>query len=206
MINSRFFPRGDAERLVWLSNFKSQLAKHGATVGLDAAAVKSLSDLCEGVATAVNADEAAYTAYRAAVAHSVTVKAAAFAKLGEAIAHLDTAPGCTDGIRTALGIVSSTAATVALSELKVAFTLSVLPGRVVIKWKKGPLDGVNVYSQRGSDPQWVLLGLDLRSPFDDVRALLVPGAAEERRYRLVGVVDDKEVTPPSDVASIAVPA
>jgi hypothetical protein len=204
MMNTRYFPRNDGDRLVWLGNFNNQLATYGAAVGLDPAGIKTLQGLCSSVTEAVQADEKAYAAYRAAVAHSATVKDGAFKTLADAIAHMDTAPGCTDQIRAALGIVPTQAQTIALGELKVSFSLQALPGRVVIKWKKGPLDGVNVYSQRGPDTQWVLLGLDLRSPYEDTRPLLQAGTSELRRYRLVGVVHDQEVTPPSDVASIAV--
>ena len=106
MQNYRFFPRSDADRLVWLTNFNNQIATYGAAVGLDATASKALQTLCGGVADAVQADETAYAAYRAAVAHSATVKAASFKTLADTIAHIDTAPGCTDQIRAALGIVT----------------------------------------------------------------------------------------------------
>jgi hypothetical protein len=36
------------------------------------------------------------------------------------------------------------------------------------------------------------------------RALAQAGTPESRRYRLVGVVNDQEVTPPSDVVTIAI--
>jgi len=79
-------------------------------------------------------------------------------------------------------------------------TLAALAGASTAKCK--PLDGVNVYGQRGSETEWKLLGRDNRPPYDDVRPLGTPGVPEERRYRVIGVVDDTEVTPESDTVTI----
>ena len=136
------------------------------------------------------------------MAHSATVKEVTLRTLAAAIEHLDTSPSCTDAIRTALRTVAPQAQPIALGSHKVAFALEALPGRVVVKWKKGPLDGVNVYGQRGSETEWRFLGRDNRSPYDDVRPLGTPGVPEERRYRVIGVVDDTEVTPESDTVTI----
>lgn len=205
MVRNRYMPRADADLLVWLDNFSKQLATHGAAVGLDAAGIKGLQEQCTAISTAVGEDERAYAGWRAAVAHSAAVKDGGLQAVAAAVAHLDTHPRCTDAIRAALGITGpqTQAQPAALSEHKVPFTLEGLPGRVVVKWRKGGLDGVNVYGQRGSETEWVLLGRDTRPPYDDLRPAVQPGASEVRRYRLVGVIDDREVTPPSDIASIS---
>jgi len=113
-------------------------------------------------------------------------------------------PACSDEVKAALGIISPVSQGGSLSELKVPLQLEALPGRVVVKWRKGPLDGVNVYGQRGDESQWLLLGRDNRPPYEDLRPLDKPGVPEVRRYRVVGVVDDREVTPHSDVVQISV--
>jgi hypothetical protein len=197
-------PRKDSSLLQWLGNFSAQIGVYGPTVGLDAAGIKAQQDLCATVISSVQADETAHSAWRAAVAHSATVKADSLKALAAVIAHIETAPGCTDAIRASLGIVPPQAQTIAYGEIKVSFHLQLLPGRVVVHWQKGPLDGVNVYGQRGSETGWTLLGRDNRSPYDDLRPLAQPGTAELRRYRLIGVANDVEVTPPSDIVSITV--
>lgn len=206
MVRTRYMPRADGDLLVWLDNFSKQLATYGATVGLDAAGIKALQEQCTAIATAVGEDERAYAGWRAAVAHSAAVKDGGLNAVAAAVAHLDTHPRCTDAIRAALRITApqTTAQPLALGEHKIPFTLEGLPGRVVVKWRKGGLDGVNVYGQRGGETEWVLLGRDNRPPYDDLRPPTQPGASEVRRYRLVGVVDDREVTPPSDIASISI--
>lgn len=204
MARTRYFPRADGDLLVWLDNFSKQIPTHGPTVGLDATGIKALQDQCAAVSTAVADDEKAHAAWRSAVAHSATVKQATLRTLAAAIEHLDTSPGCTDAIRAALRTVPPQAQPIALGTHKVAFTLEALPGRVVVKWRKGPLDGVNVYGQRGGETEWRLLGRDNRAPYDDLRPLAQPGTAEVRRYRLTGVLNDQEVTPPSDIVSITI--
>lgn len=204
MARTRYMPRADGDLLVWFDNFGKQIATHGPTVGLDAAGIKALQAQCATASAAITEDEKAHAAWRSAVAHSATVKEATAKTVAAAIEHLDKNPKCTDAIRAALRIVPPQAQPIALGSHKVTFTLEALPGRVVVKWRKGPLDGVNVYGQRGSETQWVLLSRDNRPPYDDLRPLAQPGVPEVRRYRLTGVVHDQEVTPPSDTVSITV--
>ncbi len=150
------------------------------------------------------ADEKAYQACRAAVAHTASVKASVLSSIAAAMEHLSTAPGCTDAIRTVLRLHSPQSPPVAASSYKVPIVAETMPDRVVLRWRKGPLDGVNVYSQRGSETEWRLLGRDNRPPFDDLRPLEKPGVPEQRRYRVIGVIDDTEVTPESDIVTVTV--
>ncbi|HMU39209.1 MAG TPA: hypothetical protein PKE31_09375 [Pseudomonadota bacterium] len=198
----KYFPRADADLLIWLQNLRDQLPGCATAVGMDAATKKSVLDLSTQLTQAIEADEKAYQAYRTAVAHSATMKATTLASLAAALDHVSTAPGCTDAIRVALRLQGSQTHAVSVSSYKVPLAAEAMPGRVVLRWKKGPLDGVNVYGQRGSETEWRFLGRDNRSPYDDVRPLGTPGVPEERRYRVIGVVDDTEVTPESDTVTI----
>ena len=200
----KYLPRNDADLLIWLQNLRDALPTHASAVGMDAVTQKTVLDQSSQLTTALAADEKAYQAYRTAVAHSATVKANVLTSITAAMSHASTAPGCTDAIRTALRLQGPQAQPVAPSTYKVPLSPEVLPGRVVLGWRKGPLDGVNVYSQRGTDTEWRLLGRDNRPPFDDLRPLEKSGVPELRRYRVIGVIGDTEVTPESDVVSVTV--
>src|ERR1700733_6362304 len=126
-MDKRYMPRRDSALLQWLGNYSTQIGTTGATVGVDPPGITAQQGLCTQVITAVQADETAYAAWRSAVAHSATVKATALQSLAAAIDHIDTAPGCTDAIRAALGIVPPQLQTIAFGEIKVAFTLQALP-------------------------------------------------------------------------------
>lgn len=201
---SRFLPRSDSDLATWLVTYRTQLATHGKTVGLDATAIKEQQGLCEALGQSIAEDEEAYADWRAAVARTAELKAASLKQILARIEQIRVHPACSDEIQAALGIVNPTPQPVALGELKIPVSLAALPGRVVVTWRKGPLDGVNVYSQRGVESHWLLLGRDNRPPFDDLRPLERPGQPEQRRYRVVGVIDDREVTPPSDIVQITI--
>ena len=54
-------------------------------------------------------------------------------------------------------------------------------------------DGVNIYTKRGDDADWVLLVRATISPFIDVRPLLERGKPELRHYCVTYVLKDKEI-------------
>ena len=203
-MSSRFVPRSDSDLVTWLGTYRTQLPTYGKQVGLDATGIKDQQALCDEITAAVANDEKLYTDWRAAVARSAEVKARCLKQVQARIDQIRVHPACTDEIKAALGIVNPVEPTATLSDLKVPLSLEALPGRVVVKWRKGSLDGVNVYGQRGSESTWLLLARDNRPPYEDLRPLSQPGMPELRRYRVIGVVDDREVTPPSDVVQISI--
>jgi hypothetical protein len=62
----KYFPRNDADLLIWMQNLREQIATYATAVGLDAAAKKSVLDQSGQLVTAIEADEKAYVAYRTA--------------------------------------------------------------------------------------------------------------------------------------------
>jgi hypothetical protein len=66
-------------------------------------------------------------------------------------------------------------------------------GVVEIRFSKGGSDGVNIYTQREGDSDWVMLCHAPASPFVDQRPLLVAGCSELRRYSAVYVKRRSEV-------------
>ena len=67
-------------------------------------------------------------------------------------------------------------------------------GVIEISFTKYGSDGVNLYSQRDGDTEWVLLSYATRSPYKDQRPLLIAGHAELRRYSAVYVKRGQEVS------------
>ena len=177
----KYFPRNDADLLIWMQNLREQIATYATAVGLDAAAKKSVLDQSGQLVTAIEADEKAYVAYRTAVANTAAVKASALASLAMTLDHVITAPGCTDAIRTALRLHGPQSQPVAANTYKVPLSTEAMPGRVVLRWKKGPLDGINVYGQRGSETEWRLLGRDnvpaQSTPSQEANGLWLPGVS-----------------------------
>ena len=71
-------------------------------------------------------------------------------------------------------------------------------GMVSISFSKYNSDGVNIYSKRDNDADWVLLNRANISPFMDVRPLLQIGNPELRDYCAIYVLKDKEIGHYSD--------
>lgn len=75
-----------------------------------------------------------------------------------------------------------------------------MPSSVVrIDWTKGKFDGVIIEGQRGDETTWTRLDRDFRSPFEDERTPTSANKPEERRYRLIYLIDDEPVGVYSDV-------
>ena len=68
------------------------------------------------------------------------------------------------------------------------------PGGVVeLDFDKSISDGVNLYSKRDGDADFIFLARDTASPYIDNRPLLVVGKPELREYKAVYVQSDAEI-------------
>ena len=66
-------------------------------------------------------------------------------------------------------------------------------GVVILNFSKYNSDGVNIYSKRDNDTDWVLLTRASISPFIDTRTLLQAGKPELRHYCATYILKDKEI-------------
>ena len=66
-------------------------------------------------------------------------------------------------------------------------------GQVQINFNKLTSDGVNIYSKRDGDADFIYLARDTESPYIDTRPLKVPGKPEIREYKAMFVVGDEEI-------------
>jgi hypothetical protein len=74
---------------------------------------------------------------------------------------------------------------------------------VKIRFKKFGRQGVVIHSRRGGGA-WEMLGIDLSSPYQDERPLLVAGQPEVREYRLQFYDDAAPVGGFTDVKTVTV--
>jgi len=71
-------------------------------------------------------------------------------------------------------------------------------GIVILSFLKAKSDGINIYSQRENESEFVFLARDTQTRYVDNRPLLAAGKPELRRYTAVYVVKDMEVGQFSD--------
>ena len=65
--------------------------------------------------------------------------------------------------------------------------------QVEIGFNKLISDGVNLYSKRDGDADFVFLARDTATPYIDTRSLLTAGKPEIREYKAMFVLNDEEI-------------
>src|SRR6266481_3260533 len=66
-------------------------------------------------------------------------------------------------------------------------------GQVEIGFNKLTSDGMNIYSKRDGDVDFVYLARDTQTPYVDTRPLKVAGKPEIREYKAMFVLNDEEI-------------
>ena len=79
--------------------------------------------------------------------------------------------------------------------------ITTLPDRIIFDWVKGPMDGVIIESSY-DNVNWVKIGTDLRSPFEDTRKNQHPGTPEIRYYRFRYIKNDIPIGKYCDVIKL----
>lgn len=85
---------------------------------------------------------------------------------------------------------------------KPKFTGAATAGAITLPWTKGAFDGVQIECQRGAETTWTLLDKDFKSPFTDTRPNLAANQPEQRRYRMIYLLDDQIVGVYSDTVNV----
>ena len=76
---------------------------------------------------------------------------------------------------------------------------------VIIKYKKGRMDGIEIHSKRGDETEFIYLATDTRSPVKDTRPKLDPAVPETRKYIAWYIYDDVQIGKPSNILTIVIP-
>lgn len=194
MAKSTFIPQSDHDFLIWMEHFIANLTPDLSTAA-DLAALKAAfevfsSKITQSTAAAASAKQA--TAEKNDSRDNSESLIRAMAK------QIKARNDYTDGLGAQLGIVGPEH----LFDLTTAHPdltgIDQTSGRVIIYFTKANSDGVNIYSQRENDTDWVLLIRATTSPYIDNRPLLQIGKPELRRYTAVYMLKDQEIGQFSD--------
>ncbi len=121
-------------------------------------------------------------------------------RLSNAMNRAKLSAGYTQTIGETLQIATTPTDKAIQTDAKTTVKATAMTGSIVrLDWTKGKFDGVFIDSQRGDETTWTRLDFDMRSPYEDIRAPLVAGKPEERRYRLRYFIDNTAVGAWSDV-------
>jgi hypothetical protein len=196
-----FIPRADAELLVWLVTYKTNLLIHGAVVGLTPAQITAEVAAVDSVIAALTKAEAKRTDLSEAVAAKESLKTTKVKDFRATAAKIKTNLGYTRAIGQSLGIVGTTT-TFDSENYKASISASIVAGCVRIKFTKNGVDGINIYNRKKGTAVWKFLARDTKSPYDDHIDLETAGQPEHWEYRAFGVIDDAEIGQPSDIVEI----
>lgn len=196
-------PKKDADFLTQLKFLRDKAPAQKAVLNIsdgDLATLTADATLFEGKFNAFNDANAVYSQTST---DKQNTRAAVEARERAIIRRLKSASGYTDALGKALNIIGSDDTT-DMTTAKVDLTATVLAHGVELDFIKTKSDGVNIYSKRDGDADYVFLAHDTVSPYVDNRAVLVAGKPEVPRYKAIYEVSDDEVGYFSDEVVVTV--
>jgi hypothetical protein len=190
MPKSTFIPAADHDFLIWFDHFLATLSTAHGVSESDLNALRLAGD--DFHAKTTFAGNAAATA-KQATADKNDSRQSAETLIRAEVRRIKARADYTEGMGAHLG-VEGTEQTHDLGAAKPNLNgIDQTGGVVSLSFTKYKSDGINIYSQRENDSDWVLLGRATVSPFMDTRPLCQPGKPELRRYTAIYMSKDKEV-------------
>ena len=192
---SDFVPTADNDLLVWVDHFITQITTDKEIAAVDLAALSAakadfhtkIDHLNDAAAQAKQA-----TADKNDSRNHIVNLIRAEARRIKARATYN------DGLGAQLGIVGvrdNNDLSISHPELS---GIDQTDGVVILSFSKYNSNGINIYSKRDNDADWVLLTRATLSPFVDARPLLQAGKPELRHYCAIYILKDKEIGNYSD--------
>jgi hypothetical protein len=225
MAKKDYIPSSDSEKALWLKNFAAKLGSYASVLKIDEAEVKNVNEDSMMFAYTLDCLESIkmynqqMTVFKDTLRDGSdssqkaqmpflpvfppappTVKDGIFVRARRLAQNIKTRETYTEDIGKALGLIGETT-TIDYNTLQPVLQAMIQGGKVVVKWKKGEADSINMYVKRGNG-DFVFIGNDAKPPYDDPTPL--PTEATNWTYRGIYVVKDKEVGLFSDEASILV--
>lgn len=198
MAKSDYFPRSDGELLIWHDRFIVNLAVLQAELGLsdeDIANCKRQNEELHSVVSESNvAVAASHHAMSKKKAHHSAFETSSRAFNRRLKAH----PNYTDAIGNLLGLVGAEISTDLSDSKPTLKAVDQTGGVVLLSFQKYQSDGVNIYSQRENESEFMFLARGTQTRYLDNRLLLVANKPELRRYTAVYVLKDQEIGQYSD--------
>jgi hypothetical protein len=197
-----WMPGAKPKVAVFMNNFAMRLDEQKTVLGVPDADVVKYAGLKDDWLEKLNEVEAARTAYEQLVSEQDALRDQLEAQLRPYVQVLKHLPAYTPAIGELLGIEGAEFE-IDLSIAKPDIAGTPKPGgNVVVTFVKSTAHGVNIYSKRENDADFVFLARDTTSPYIDTRPCLVPGKPEKRFYKAIYVFNDAEVGLFSDIVDI----
>jgi hypothetical protein len=198
-----FIPKRDGDRVTFLHNLRSKLPQHAKALNVTPAQIKEVTAQIDVLIADIAMNEQKRAEYQATVRQTEANKNLHTPALRRFLRFIKAHPAYTDSIGADLGI-RATQVTLAPDSVQPALTAVVRSDAVRLNFKKGRVDGVNIYTRLAGEPSWTFLARDHQSPYDDRRPVQKPGVAERREYHARALRGDSEIGAPSPIVSVLV--
>lgn len=197
-MSNSFFPRVDAELVVWANNYKNKIAANAVALGLTDDQVTNEVTFCDQLITAINEVNSKKQALKSSLDARLLAIEVQGGALRTEIARHKLNPGYTDAIGSDLGIISHRVG-IDPATYKAKIAVEIFAGIARIKFTKRGVDGLNIYHRKKGTSNWLFMARVTKSPFDDHLTLENPNQPEHWEYRAYGVIDDLEIGIASDI-------
>jgi len=205
MAHEDFIKKTDADLDEQEANFNVKFAIHGPTLGIDLTEITSVIAILTSHHTVFAKMISMKAEAKAAVSDNVSAKSIAVAEFRRIAKKIKSSTGYTEAIGNDLGIIGPDVAPPDMINVKPKLIGVVAAGAATIKFDKGDMEGVKIYSKRGSETSFTFLGTDTHSPYQDNRPKLIKGDPEERQYYAFYFHNDYEVGQQSDIITVVIP-
>ena len=209
------FTTSDSELATTLTNTGIKLAPLAISLGLTAADATAVSNDATALRAAVADCLDKHTTAKAVSQSRTTLRSTIEKRSRTLLKRIKASPNYTAAIGQQLGIVSATNSISALVATASNGSADVRPvlkgivngdGTISVKFTKQGYSGVMLYSRRGGETRFTLLGKQLCSPCVDARPNLVSDEPETREYRALYLDNDQTVGQASDTVVVTAPA
>lgn len=202
MPKSDFIPRADNDLLIWLDRFVVNFSLKAGEYGFADSELAELKALIDDLHSKIAIASDAAAAAKQATSNKNDSRKATEVKVRSVARRLKAHPLYSAGQGDHLGVEGPEVVSDLSLARPVLSCVDQTGGQVALSFNKLKSDGINVYSQREGDSDWLLLGRATVSPFLDKRPLLTAGKPELRRYTAVYMQKDQEIGVFSDDAVV----
>lgn len=224
-MKAHFLPKTDGELSLWLQNFASKLPSYQTILNLSAEDLSSAARDAETLSYSLKISEAYRNEWKertsfkkilkegngAAItlptppveppAPQGTIISGIVPRIRKFSQRIKKHPNFTTSIGIDLGLIGTDVnrdASALQPEIKAVFS----GGEVVIAWKKGVSDGIDIYVDRGTG--WEFLATDFQPNFTDKYRLSAEAAAAKWKYKARYRIGDEQAGNWSNVVEVAV--
>ncbi|BAV08688.1 hypothetical protein SAMN05421788_101147 [Filimonas lacunae] len=197
-----FFPRKEADKVIWIANYVETIQYYGESLGLPPEKVTEQVTFAQAMADAICEVDRKKKDLSAAMAFKDRAILEGEKKIGNMAIFIKSILG-DEMVATELGIIGSKR-TVDYTTLRPSLKLKTTAGGVLVYFNKKYTHAIAIYSRLRGEAEFKFLDWSVESPYKDRTPLVTEHAAESREYQAICAENFCEVGQFSSIASIVV--